>query len=161
MNFVALFFVLTLSAFANNFETFFAGIEGEWKLEREFTEVTLPTGEVSSSSTITRFDATITRESYGWSLWEEYCVIENGDEVCGDMWAIYQVVDGKLILVTESGKDEVKVLELTSTLLLFELGQAKSHTESLSHDSVLQKNMASDSDGTLFVQSLYLKRAQH
>lgn len=161
MNIVVLFLALTLSAFASNFETFFAGIEGEWKLEKELTEVTLSTGETSSSSTITKFDASITRESYGWSLWEEYCVIENGEEVCGDMWAIYQVVDGKLILITESGKDEVKVLELTSTLLLFELGTSKSHTESLSQDSVLQKNMSNESDGTLIVQSLYLKRVQH
>lgn len=158
MNIAVLLITFCLSAFAQDFTTFFGAIEGEWQLEKEATVITKPNGEVSSYSTITKFDATILRESYGWSLWEEYCVLDNGQESCGEFWAIYQIIDNKLFLVTEAGKEEVKVLELTSTLLLFELGKAKSHTESLSNDSVLQKNISVDEDGTSFVQSLYLKR---
>lgn len=158
MSFAVLFMSLCLSSFAQDFATFFGGIEGQWQLEKESTIMTTPNGEVSSSTTFTKFGATITRESYGWSLWEEYCGLENGREVCDDFWAIYQIVGHKLFLVTETGKEEVNVLELTSSLLIFELGKALSHTESLSTDSILQKNMSIEEDGTSFIQSLYLKR---
>lgn len=156
--FFLVFIVFTTVTHAANFEVFLSSIEGDWKLQHEVTEVTSPTGEVLEVSTMTKFNATITREPYGWSLWEEYCVKTLTGEECGDMWAIY-IVDGeKLFFVTEAGKREVSVLEDLPTRLVFKLGGAISHTESLSEDLVLQKNIGVDETGSVMTQSLFLER---
>jgi hypothetical protein len=147
---------------ASGFESFFTGLEGEWRLLRSFTLIRLADGTLHRSR-LTKFDALVVRENSTWRLDEEYCELSsNGEQACGVAWLRYEVQGEKLFLATEEGRFEVQVQLLgPSRLEIFYQWQGfsvGSQTYFKTPQVVIQKNIMKHPNGTHITQVLMLKK---
>jgi hypothetical protein len=147
---------------ASGFESFFTGLEGEWRLLRSLTIIRLADGTFHRSR-LTKFDALMVRENSTWRLDEEYCELSpKGQEACEVAWLRYEVEGAKLFLATEEGKFEVQVQRLgPSRLEIFYQWQGfsvGSQTYLKTPQVVIQKNIMKHPDGTHITQVIMLKK---
>ena len=104
------------------------------------------------------FSMKVTKESNGWSVYEESCM----DDECGESWSIYTITDKKLMIVTVDGKNEVKLLASLPTRLNYSYTAKKNEfSNKFSFNSaghLVIQAMTRDENRFVFNRSIVLRK---